>query len=1078
MKLHRLRVANFAGVREADINFGEGLNVLYGPNDLGKSTLVDAIRLALLLPHSSTSSEQYLAWTGGREPVVELTFETEQHRIWRVRKEFGKGGSSLLQESKNGRDFDDVERARKVDGKLREILGWGIPEPGGSGGSKGLPTSFLATALLSTQSDVAALLNETLQNDPTASGRERIAAALQAVAQDPLFVSLLRSVQARRDEAYTDKGAKKTAKGSVFKVAADRVKETRDEKERFQRIVADSEGAETLLRDLLQKRDEKRESLETAAEQVALLEQLATQAANCSAAAELVRCADEEVERILTISRDIEEGETKAKSLLSQVEEARGAIAIAQNKHAEAELAFREAEEAAREGGSDPSVNETVVRQELELHAAAADRAASIAQQNIDTGGSAKQLVDAASEAERGYREQEKAARTAREKSAQDAERETLATSQLLRCDLLERALDVRLADKRVADAQAAVQKRTNIQERLDRVSVERAALIENRSTMRLPQSAALTSMRRLANDLAAARGALNVGLVVTIEPVKHLDLRIQRDGMSIGPTSAEQPVEVEASTEVEVGIPEVATLRIRGGRRDARDTVRALEQRWDQEVMPHLTAAAVADLDGLDSKLSEALKLDAQIKETANEFDALRMQAAAFAEAAGELQEAVKHATTCRAALGDVPFETLAADLELLGVDPVQGLRTRRLELSKNADTARLRAGESSRFYTVAEERTTNLRSTWEAAISRRDVALASFPKGLDATLAAAQADLSRAKADKQQVVADLEALERTISSRKQRIDVACNNARTQVDMAKSLVETAQEKLNTAITNHAEHVGRLAELRRRRDAENLQEAEANLHDAKVRRDALSFPERMVTKDEVETAKADERTARSEFEAHEREIQRAHGALQQVGGAVARDRLRDATEAYEIAERTEKEIEADYEAWKLLLDQMKEADSAQASNLGQALAPSITGLFRALTQQRYQSVHLGAQLDTEGVVVHGAPRPTARLSVGTREQLSTLYRLALAEYLGATVVLDDQLVQTDGHRMDWFRALLTEKAHGFQIIVFTCRPSDYIPVAAMVPEGKMVHMDTCEGFIRSIDLERTLRMDR
>src|ERR1700721_820990 len=96
----------------------------------------------------------------------ELTFETEQQRIWRVRKEFGRGGSAVLQESKNGQDFDDVERARKVDGRLREILRWGIPEPGGAGSSKGLPTSFLATVLLSTQADVSAVLKASLQGAP------------------------------------------------------------------------------------------------------------------------------------------------------------------------------------------------------------------------------------------------------------------------------------------------------------------------------------------------------------------------------------------------------------------------------------------------------------------------------------------------------------------------------------------------------------------------------------------------------------------------------------------------------------------------------------------------------------------------------------------------------------------------------------------------------------------------------------------------------------------------------------------------------------------------------------------------
>src|SRR5437016_5410764 len=193
MRLHRLRVVSFAAIGNMDVEFGPGLNVLYGPNDLGKSTVVAAIRLGLLLPHTSTHCDQYVAWTGSDDPIVEMTFETEAQRIWRIRKQFGKGGSSLLQESKNGRDFDDVERGRKVDGKLREILRWGIPEPGGSGGGKGIPSSFLATALLSTQADVTAMLRDSLDDDPTATGKERIAAALQAVAQDPLFVALLRS---------------------------------------------------------------------------------------------------------------------------------------------------------------------------------------------------------------------------------------------------------------------------------------------------------------------------------------------------------------------------------------------------------------------------------------------------------------------------------------------------------------------------------------------------------------------------------------------------------------------------------------------------------------------------------------------------------------------------------------------------------------------------------------------------------------------------------------------------------------------------------------------------------------------
>jgi hypothetical protein len=1074
MKLHRLRVTNFAGVREADVAFGRGLNVLYGPNDLGKSTLVDAIRLVLLLPYTSTSIDQYIAWTGGREPVVELTFETEQHRIWRVRKEFGKGGSALLQESKNGQDFDDVERARKVDGRLREILRWGIPEPGGTGGGKGLPTSFLATALLSTQSDVAAILGESLQKDLTGSGREWIAAALQAVAQDPLFVSLLRDVQARRDEAYTDKGSKKTAKGSVFKVAADRVRDTREEKERLQKVVDDSEGAEALLRELFQNRDEKRETLSRARDEVAILERLATQAADRSAAAELVRCAEQEVERILSLACEIAEGEAKAQVLLSQVEEAKRAVGTAQQTQSEAELALKAAEESAREK-ADPNINETVIRQELELKVAAADRAAGAAKQSLDGAHITQQLVNAAAEAERKFREQEEAARIARRASGEDTAQERAANSELLRCDLLERALDARLADKRVVDAQAAVQKKAAVQQRLDAVLADRAKLIEKQCSMKLPPLAAVAPMRRLAHELAAARGALSVGLAVAIELVKPLDLRIQRDGTLLEPTSSRRTLEVEADTALEIGIPDVATVRIRGGRKDARERVHELEQQWAQEVVPHLAAAAVPDLDGLDFKIAETVKLEAQIQEKNTESQTLESQLAPLAEAASQLQDATKHAAACRTALREVPVEPLFADLELLGADPVQTLRAQRGELSKSVESARARATESATVHTLAEDRAANLRTLWEAATSKRDEVLAVFHDGVEAALLAYEQNLSQANSEKQNAVADLEALDQTIASRKRIIHEAASSARSQLEIANGSVETAQQNLTTAITNHAAHTGRLAELRKRRDAEDLSAAELRLQGAKSHYAGLPIPERNATQNEVDTERNRERAAQSDYEANEAEIHRARGRLEQVGGAVARERLRDASEAFELAELQEREIEADYEAWKLLLEQMKVADAAQASNLGQALAPTVAGLFQTLTQQRYLSVQLGAQLSTEGVLVHGAPRPPSLLSVGTREQLSTLYRLALAEYLQTTVVFDDQLVQSDGNRMDWFRGLLAEKARMFQMIVLTCRPSDYLGTAKPVSDGTNTHMDQAEGFIRAIDLERVVQ---
>ena len=54
MRLERLEVRDFRGIRAATIEFGPGVTVLHGPNELGKSTLVEAIHAAILAANSAT----------------------------------------------------------------------------------------------------------------------------------------------------------------------------------------------------------------------------------------------------------------------------------------------------------------------------------------------------------------------------------------------------------------------------------------------------------------------------------------------------------------------------------------------------------------------------------------------------------------------------------------------------------------------------------------------------------------------------------------------------------------------------------------------------------------------------------------------------------------------------------------------------------------------------------------------------------------------------------------------------------------------------------------------------------------
>ena len=134
------------------------------------------------------------------------------------------------------------------------------------------------------------------------------------------------------------------------------------------------------------------------------------------------------------------------------------------------------------------------------------------------------------------------------------------------------------------------------------------------------------------------------------------------------------------------IGIGDVADVRIRGGRREAQETVRQLEKRWTDEVAPHLAAAAVEDLDGLASKVEEAQAVDAAIKMKDAELQSLQGELASLAGSAEKLSQALERAEACRVALGGVSLDSLASEVSALGSEPISALRARRQELTETA--------------------------------------------------------------------------------------------------------------------------------------------------------------------------------------------------------------------------------------------------------------------------------------------------------------------------------------------------------------------------------------------------------
>lgn len=108
-------------------DIGDGLNVIVGPNEMGKSTLLDALRAALFEKYSS-KAQPITALQNDRNqaaPVVELAFEVDEG-TYRIRKRFVKKPYAHLI-CPDGRKLEGDE----AEDTLRDLLGF--DEPGKSG---------------------------------------------------------------------------------------------------------------------------------------------------------------------------------------------------------------------------------------------------------------------------------------------------------------------------------------------------------------------------------------------------------------------------------------------------------------------------------------------------------------------------------------------------------------------------------------------------------------------------------------------------------------------------------------------------------------------------------------------------------------------------------------------------------------------------------------------------------------------------------------------------------------------------------------------------------------------------------
>jgi hypothetical protein len=1068
MRLLALSVEHFRGVSKSRVEFGAGLNVLHGPNDLGKSTLAAAIRAALLLQTSSLESREFVSWNGGGDPKVELVFESEPQRVWRIRKTFGDRPQAFLEESRDGVDFHVEARGRDVDGRLSEILRWGLAPPGGKGRPKGMPVTFLSTALLAEQDEVGAILSRAFSGDSDESGKKRLIEALQAAAEDPLFKSVLHLVQAKVDEAFASSGQRRRSKDSPWVEVREKIRDAEENERACREQLQNTTSIECELQDLLARRLECEAVLADANEKLILANSEHNQAVQrADILLRLKRCQDRLLEITLTMQKfsDAKSREDKLRQVAARLVEQQN---DAQLRLTDAAGRVQIAQENIRVRGQEQARERQLKRNTLEksraeiLSEQVICNAAVSRMQWIESIGERTCAIETASgkiaksigELTNQHAEAVKSLR-----EADDHEAELAGIAQLIRGNLARTTID---------EAQKAI---TQIETWRDQAFQHRREAIEIETMLDksvLPSALEVDALQRLEHEVQIARARVGVGLHLSLHPKRELDVSIQRDGRAPERTVArEGPIETSATVEIQLEIGGVAEIRFTGGDKSAREKAEHLQARWTAEAEPVLKQTGLASLSDVSAAIKERARSVEEIHKRRREAEALDHRISDQRDWVGALAKGQQDLASAEIGLDGKDRKALKAVALRLRISDLATAESQsnklRVQRPKLIERERILEGELIGANALNTEKQKDLKAAREELRAAQS-AVEGYSPVLLAQFLDQQSQLAGTLIKVEQQLQTLETdIDGDLADARRMLEVAEKEHRT----AEAMYREGTEELRMTETNRSGAEGELKVL-----AEvvgNLDESAARQAIVATETELACVPQppRDVTEAMLVSLRSIAASAQERLKDTEDAITEKRGALKHVGGQVAREHLEGAQEALALLREKERDLETDYNAWALLRDTLLEAEQQEGVHLGRVLGGPIMQRFSDLTEGRYQKLDLGPDLETDTISSAGEGRSLEALSVGTRDQLSIIFRLTLAEQLRTVVVLDDQLTQSDAVRMKWVRNLIRQSAANIQIVVFTCHPADYLDPSELKAAKKT-------GSVRSVDLTQVI----
>ena len=942
LQLVSLSVAYFGAIKSADIQFRNGINVLYGPNDLGKSTLAASIRCALLTSAKSKQASRWQSWSSSASPTVRLTFKIGKTQ-YRVAKTFNtKRGTATLEEFQDEVPVEVAKQA-SVDPALRELLSWGLPMS-----NRRAPISFTSVSLLGEQARASQVFEVGFDTQDEEATKDALTKALGSLSSSSDIDQVIAVARTQVDLHFDSAGRHRagqhapirpfrdavTAAESALAAAEEAFDAQRSLKEKLAQLtksITDAQHAQKKL-----KKERSTLSVQND-ERLSLLNQL-------SQLEQAHKALTQQQKQLAKIQQEHASEKKKLTKLTDERTQAEAVLADITSRSEERRIAQQQQaldDEKRKQLNAEHKLLQQQSEQLTQQHRRHSKASEKLGQVQLELSSERKQLEIHHASAE--LKQQQK----------QQATLHLLHAQYWGTSDLLQRAKK----DGR----------------RLETLSRQHAA---KTATLKLSPPP------------------------TTLETIQAIRLQERRDVL--------------------------LTLRERMPTLSS-DNERVLEE-WIQRTLAEWNAPPNTAIQSVLPNPPESgwlalleggsiADLEKQMEEAADGFASHDSMTQRLESIAQQIQDQQGHVPERAPEHSEDVYQTQLDEV-------LKELSTVSAEFEKSASQVTILEAQTR----LAEEQTKQA----EADLRKTLAAIGAKSQSVELSMSNQKA---RVEAIRLQIEALSNAHKDTSESKE-----------PSIEQAKEAVRFIENSVSSAKMRHDELTGRLGAAKEGFSPEELSETHAALESIKQKLLPLATCEEQISITDKKLSLLSESLI-----AQQQELDRSAGALAtlQSRGAASEARVTQLRKRHQRSLLAEANAMQEARGWKRLLEAAEEVAQESTTGLAELMGDELTERFSELIrfvardELNYGPVVFGQALDTPSVHIAGSSRTLSSFSVGVREQLATILRLIVAEKLQNTLILDDQLTQTDSRRLLWFSKLLEQVSEKAQIIVLTCREHEY-----------------------------------